>query len=192
MSAEGSLQADRRSAARVAGPILTTARLSVRPFSIDDAPFVLELLNEPGWLRFIGDRGIRTVDGARDYLLRGPIAMYERHGFALHCVERIADGVPLGMCGLIKRATLDDIDLGFAFLARYWGHGYAREAISGVMDHARDVLGIARIVAIVAPDNTRSAAALRHAGFTFEHKIRMPGDEIDLDFYVQVAPGSTG
>ncbi|KPV49042.1 hypothetical protein SE17_34840, partial [Kouleothrix aurantiaca] len=108
--------------------VLETERLRLRQFADSDAAFVLELLNEPSWLRFIGDRGVRTLDDALGYITNGPQAMYARYGFSLLVVERTTDGAALGMCGLIKRDTLDAPDIGYAFLPRAWGQGYAREA----------------------------------------------------------------
>ena len=107
--------------------IAETDRLYLRHMSTDDAAFILELVNEPAWLEFIGDRGVRHLDDARAYIANGPIAMLERHGFGLSVVIRKADLAPIGICGLLKRDTLDDVDLGFAVLARYRGHSYARE-----------------------------------------------------------------
>ena len=108
--------------------VLETDRLILRQLSIEDDAFILELVNDPLWLRFIGDRGVRTLDEARNYILKGPVAMYERAGFGLYLVERKIDGVPMGICGLIKRDVLDDVDLGFAFLPEYRGQGYATES----------------------------------------------------------------
>src|SRR5690349_18580516 len=101
--------------------VLETDRLVLRQLSTDDDAFILELLNDPGWLRFIGDRGVRTLEDARRYILSGPVDMYERLGFGLYAVELKAGGSPIGMCGLLKRATLPEVDLGFAFLPRYAG-----------------------------------------------------------------------
>src|SRR5205085_11080289 len=120
--------------------ILETERLLLRRFAPDDAAFILELLNEPGWLRFIGDRGLRTLDAARDYIATGLVAMYARTGFGLWAVQHKDDATLLGMCGLIRRDGLDDVDIGFAFLERHQGRGYAVEAASAVMTHARAVV----------------------------------------------------
>lgn len=157
--------------------VLETDRLVLRRLSADDGEFVLGLLNEPSWLRFIGDRGVRTVDGARDYILEGPVAMYERLGFGLYLTELKSDGAPIGLCGLIKRAELEDVDIGFAFVPRFWGKGYAYESASAVMTYAKNVLGLDRIVAITSLDNDRSIALLGKLGFRFEKTIRMPNDE---------------
>src|SRR5690606_38235364 len=101
--------------------VLETQRLVLRRLSAADAPFVLELLNDPAWLEHIGDRGVRTLDDARAYLAAGPVAMYAEHGFGLYLVEVREDGAPAGICGLVRRDFLDDVDLGFAFLPRYRG-----------------------------------------------------------------------
>ncbi|MFW5437641.1 GNAT family N-acetyltransferase [Paenibacillus apiarius] len=110
--------------------VLKTDRLILRWLTTDDAEFMLELLNNPSWLEFIGDKGVRTVEDARDYILKGPVDMYARLGFGLYLTERKADGVPIGICGLIKRDSLEDVDIGFAFLPRLWAKGYAYESAS--------------------------------------------------------------
>ena len=153
--------------------VLETERLVVRWFDLDDAAFIVELLNEPAWLQFIGDRGVRTRDDARTYLTNGPLAMYARIGFGLCAVERKSDRVLVGMCGLLKRDTLDDVDLGFALLTRFQRHGYAREAAAAVLAHGQKVFGLKRIVAITALDNARSGQLLQSLGFGFEKIIRL-------------------
>jgi RimJ/RimL family protein N-acetyltransferase len=162
--------------------VLETDRLVLRRLSVDDAVFILELLNEPSWLRFIGDPGVRTLEDAESYLLKGPIEMYARHGFGLYLTALKADGVPMGMCGLVKREALDDIDIGFAFLPRFWGRGYAHEAAAAVMAHAKAALGLRRVVAIVAPDNRSSLKLLGKLGMRFERMVKLAdgGQEIEL------------
>jgi RimJ/RimL family protein N-acetyltransferase len=156
--------------------ILETDRLNLRMLSVEDDAFILELVNDPLWLRFIGDRGVRTLEDARDYILRGPVAMYERVGFGLYLVEHKSDGVPLGICGLIKRDGLEDVDIGFAFLPEFRAQGYAYESAAAVLAYGRSVLGLKRIVAITSPDNEQSARLLEKLGFTFEKMIRLPHD----------------
>jgi [ribosomal protein S5]-alanine N-acetyltransferase len=163
--------------------ILQTDRLLLRELGDDDAPFMLELLNEPGWLRFIGDRGIRTVEGARDYLRNGPIAMYRSHGFGLYAVEAKSDGTVLGVCGLIKRETLDDVDIGFAFLQRHGRRGYALESALAVMQHARDTLRLGRVVAITSVDNELSIRLLEKIGLRFERFMTLPGSDEQIRFF---------
>jgi RimJ/RimL family protein N-acetyltransferase len=152
--------------AAMGGPVLTTARLVLSEFTPDDAPFVVRLLNDPDWIRYIGDRGVRTDDEARAYLERGPLALYARHGFGLWRVARRVDGQPIGMCGLIKRETLLDVDLGFALLPAFRGQGYAEEAAAATMQLASQRFGLARVVAIASPDNARSRRLLEKLGMT--------------------------
>ena len=166
-----------------ADAVLEPERLVLRELTEDDAPFMLELLNEPGWLRFIGDRGIRTVDGARDYIANGPMAMYRQLGFGLYAVVRRLDGVLLGVCGLIKRDSLDDVDIGFAFLERHGGAGYAQEAAAAVMRQAREMLKLPRVVAITSIDNDRSMRLLQRVGLHFEKTVRLQGDDEDVNLF---------
>jgi RimJ/RimL family protein N-acetyltransferase len=179
--------------------VLETERLILRRMSTDDAGFILELLNEPSWLRFIGDRGVRTIEDARDYILNGPVAMYARLGFGLYVTELKDDGSPMGLCGLIKRDFLDDVDIGFAFLPRYWRQGYAYEAASAVLAYGQGVLGLKRIVAITTPDNDRSARLLEKLGLRFERLVRYPDDGQEVRLFAVEAnqsrsfqPGLTG
>lgn len=166
--------------------IVETERLTLRRLTVDDAEFVFALLNEPSWLRFIGDKGVRTLEDARAYIENGPLAMYQRFGFGLYVTERRTDGVPMGMCGLIKRDGLDDVDIGFAFLPAYWGRGYAFEAAAAVMDYGRNVIGLTRIVAITAPDNESSARLLEKLGLRFDRMIRLSADAKEDRLFVPV------
>ena len=160
--------------------ILETPRLVLREFTHEDDAFVLRLLNEPSWLRFIGDRGVRTLPDARRYLDDGPRRSYARNGFGLWCVVPKGGDAPVGMCGLIRRDTLPDVDVGFAFLPEAWGRGYARESAAAVLDHARDVLGLGRVLAITDPENAASIRVLERVGMLREGTVRMPGESIDL------------
>jgi RimJ/RimL family protein N-acetyltransferase len=170
--------------------VLETDRLILRWMSTDDAKFILELLNEPSWLRFIGDRGVRTIEDARDYILRGPVEMYARVGFGLYVVELKEGGLPIGICGLVKRDFLDDVDIGFAFLPKYWRQGYAYESAAAVMAYGQGVLGLRRVVAITASDNHSSTRILEKLGLRFEAMVRYPddGQEVQL-FAVEVEQG---
>ena len=162
--------------------VLETARLRLRPLVAADAPFIVELLNEPGWLRFIGDRGVRDLETARGYIENGPRAMYARLGFGLYCVES-RDGTPLGMCGLLKRDNLEHVDLGFAFLARYQGLGYAREAAAAALAEARS-LGLAQVAAITDPDNLRSIRLLESLGFQAAGRRRLLPEAPELCLFL--------
>jgi RimJ/RimL family protein N-acetyltransferase len=163
--------------------VLETDRLILRRLSIEDAAFILKLVNEPSWLRFIGDRGVRTLEDARNYILKGPVEMYDRVGFGLYLTELKGSGVPIGMCGLIKRDTLKDVDIGFAFLPSFWGQGYAYEAAAAVMAYGRTALGLKRIVAITDPDNHSSIKLLERLGLKFEQMIQLSGDSLALKLF---------
>lgn len=162
---------------------LETERLILRHLEVTDSPFILELVNDPGWLRHIGDRGIRTEDAARDYITEGPRAMYAQFGFGLYAVESRASGAAIGLCGLIKRDWLEDVDIGFAFLPAYRGLGYALEAAAATLAHARARLGLTRIVAIVSPDNADSVRLLERLGLRLERMVRPPGAETPVCLY---------
>ncbi len=118
--------------------VFETDRLVLRRLTVDDSGFILRLLNEPSFLQQIGDRGVRNLADAKQYILSGPIASYERHGFGLFLVE-LKDGlVPIGICGLLKRDALDDVDVGFAFVPESWSKGYAFESASAVLAYAHE------------------------------------------------------
>lgn len=171
--------------------MLETERLTLRELTLLDAPFILALLNDPDWLRFIGDRQVRTLEQARDYIFRGPMAMYERCGHGLWLVVRRADDAPLGLCGLIARASLPDVDIGFALLAEHRGHGYAYEAAQACLRYAQDTLGLERIVAITTLDNSESAGLLTRLGMAFETTLRLPPDEAELRLFARtLAPAA--
>lgn len=156
--------------------ILETERLALRWLEAADAHFMLELVNDPDWLRYIGDRGIRSIEAARDYIVGGPRAMYARFGFGLYLVELKGVDTALGICGLIKRDWLADVDLGFAFLARFRGNGYASEAASATLDYAESAMGLRRVAAIVSPENQDSRRLLARLGMQFERMVHPPLD----------------
>lgn len=155
--------------------VLETERLVLRRVTTDDAPFILELLNEPSFLEFIGDKGVRTLEDARNYILTGPMASYERFGFGLYLVLRKPGDTPLGMCGLLKRDTLPDVDVGYALRPGFWGQGYAFEAASAVLAHGREAFGLRRIVAITSPGNASSKALLEKLGLRYEQSLTLAG-----------------
>lgn len=147
-----------------------TERLTLSPPTPDDAPFVLELLNDPGWIANIGDRGVRTLDEARTYIA-------DRFAATPWFVVRDASGEPVGMCGIVEREGLDSPDIGYAYLERHAGRGYATEAARVVLRHAREALGLSKIAAITAPDNTASQRVLEKIGLKFVQMINLPGHE---------------
>jgi RimJ/RimL family protein N-acetyltransferase len=146
---------------------LETARLKLREFSADDAAFVLRLLNEPSFIEFIGDRGVRTLTDAERYLRNGPMASYRHHGHGLLRVSLKDGDIPVGMCGLVKRDTLPAPDIGFALLPDFWGRGYVTEAAEAVLEHGQKTLGIRVILGITTPGNVRSIAVLQKLGLSF-------------------------
>ena len=165
--------------------VLETPRLALARLSPDDAAFILELLNDPSFLRYIGDRGVRSLDDARRYIETGPMASYERHGFGLYRVGLRTTGEPIGICGLLKRDTLPDADVGFALLPAFRSRGYAYEAASAVLAAARAVHGLARVLAITAPDNTISMRLLEKLGFHLEGQTRLPDGTVELSVFVR-------
>ena len=158
--------------------VLETDRLVLRPVTFDDAPFLLELLNDPDWLRFIGDKGVRSLEGARRYIETGPLESYAKNGFGLLLVELRAGRAPVGLCGLVRRDTLPGPDLGYAFLPAFRRSGYAREAAAAVLRFARETARLERLLAITNPDNERSIRVLEALGFGFERRLRL-GDGPD-------------
>jgi RimJ/RimL family protein N-acetyltransferase len=161
--------------------VIETERLILRRLEADDAAFILELVNDPAWLRYIGDKGVSNLDDARAYIRNGPVDMYTRLGFGLYRVELKDGGTPIGICGLLKRDTLPDVDIGFAFLPDFRAQGYARESAVATLVYARNVLGLERVVAIVSIDNDDSAKLLQKIGLHLEHTLKMSDrDEVNL------------
>ncbi len=163
--------------------ILETPRLRLERFTLDDAEFILRLLNEPSFILHVVDKGVRTLDAARGYLSSGPLAHYERHGFGLWRMSEHETGAPVGMCGLIRRAALEDVEIGYALLPEFSGKGYAREAARAVVACARDTLGIKRLVAVVSAGNERSIRLLEKLGFVFERMVRLTPDDGEVGLY---------
>jgi RimJ/RimL family protein N-acetyltransferase len=163
--------------------VIETERLTLRQFTAEDAGFILALVNEPSFIQNIGDRGVRTAADAVNYLENGPIASYSRNGFGLWLVALKESGESIGMCGLIKREALEDVDMGYALLPRYWSRGYAVESARGVMEYAKGIVGLKRIVAIVDPANAGSIRLLEKVGFTYESMTRLSADDIELRLF---------
>jgi RimJ/RimL family protein N-acetyltransferase len=163
--------------------VLTTERLTLRKLSTEDAEFVLALLNEPSFLRYIGDKGVRTLDDARQYILSGPLDSYERNGFGLYLAELKESGLAIGICGLVSRPTLPDPDIGFAFLPTYWSKGYAVESAAGVLTYAREALRLQRILAITSPDNQASGRVLERIGFRYVRVFQLSDGAEDVKLF---------
>jgi RimJ/RimL family protein N-acetyltransferase len=164
--------------------IIETARLRLRTVALDDAAFYLGLVNDPAFIANIGDRGIRTLEAAREALTSGPMLMYAARGHSLYIVERRDDGESIGMCGLIKRDTLADVDIGYAMLPAWRGQGYCGEAAAAVLAHARDTLGMHRLVAICSPGNAASNALLQKIGLQFERLVHLTPEDSGTNLYV--------
>ena len=163
--------------------ILETERLILREVTVEDAAFILELFNEPSWLHFIGDRGIKTMEAARDYVENVFREKYARSGFGSWLVELRGSSLRVGLCGLIKRDGLEDVDLGFAFLATHQRKGYATEAASATITFAKTRLGLNRVVAITSPSNESSRRLLEKLGFRFERMARLSDQAPEVKLY---------
>ena len=169
---------------------ITTPRLALRRFTESDAPFALALLNDPGWLQFIGDKGVRTLEDAGAYLRDGPIAMYARFGLGLLCVDLKDGGQTIGMCGLIQRDGVADVDIGFAFHPAFRAQGYAREAASATLAWGHGSLGLSRIVAFTDPANERSARLLEKIGMRLEGTVALPASAEELLLFASGTPAA--
>ena len=163
--------------------ILETERLRLRQFTLDDAAFILELVNDPSFIQNIGDRGVRSLEDAQRYLETGPIASYARKGFGLWLVQLKESGESIGMCGLIKRDTLEDVDIGYAFLPKFWSKGYAVESARAVREYGHKTIGLKRLVAITDPANEGSIRVLKKIGLKFEKMVRLSADDIELKLF---------
>ena len=156
--------------------LFETERLLIRRLTVEDAAFIVTLLNDPAFLQYIGDRGVRTTADAQTYLLNGPLGSYAKHGFGLFLVSLKAGEIPIGICGLLKRDVLDDVDIGFAFLPPYVGQGYAFEAASATLDYGRSAHGLKRIVAVTSPNNASSIRLIEKLGLRYEKMVQLsPG-----------------
>ena len=163
--------------------VLETERLSLRWLGPDDAPFILQLVNEPAWLCYIGDKGVRTLEDAHSYIENGPVAMYRRLGFGLYLVELKESSASIGICGLIKRESLEQVDLGFALLSTFCGKGFAFEAARAVMEYGRRAFGISRLLAVTSQDNHVSARLLEKLGFRFERLARLEAGAAEVKVF---------
>jgi [ribosomal protein S5]-alanine N-acetyltransferase len=157
-----------------------TERLILRNFTVNDAEFIFDLLNSPSWLQFIGNRGIRSLKEAEDYLMKVIINSYNKYGFGISLIQLKEKEIPIGMCGLVKREGLENIDIGFALLSQYEGYGYGFEAANVVLDHAKSSLGFSKVVGITSKENFRSINLLTKLGFGFEKTIKLPNDHQEL------------
>ncbi len=156
---------------------LRTERLDLEWLTCDDAALMLEIWNDPAFLRHVGDRGIRTIDDAQAAIAEGPLALYAEHGYGPFRMTLRESGDAVGICGLFRRDYLDDPDIGFAVLPAHCRQGLALEASRAVLEHARRDLGLNRLTAIVSPQNAASIALIEKLGLRFERMIHADGDE---------------
>jgi ribosomal-protein-alanine N-acetyltransferase len=166
--------------------VLQTERLVLSRLSYADCEFIVELVNEPSFKRYIGDKKVRSHEDAQEYLRNGPVGSYERHGFGMFLVRDKSDNTPMGMCGLVKREKFDAPDVGFAFLQRFWANGYALESAIAVLEYGKNILQLPRIIAMVDSDNEASIRLVEKLGMTFASMVRMPGESQDINMYTTV------
>jgi len=162
--------------------ILETERLVLREFSIDDAEFILTLLNTPAWIEYIGDKNVRTLEDAVNYLENGPIKSYKENGFGLWLTSLKNNNTPIGMCGLVNRDSLKDIDIGFALLPEYSRLGYAYEIANATINYATHILQINKVVAITDSNNIPSIKLLNKLGLQFEKTLKLSENDTVLLF----------
>lgn len=167
----------------VSGPILETERLRLQWFTLADTPLMYAIWNDPAFVRFVGDREIRTLARAEAAMRDGPLHLYETFGYGPFRVTRRSDGADAGVCGLYRRENLDAPDIGFAFLPDYRGLGFGYEASRAVLRHARDALKLESVTAIVSPRNTASIGLLEKLGLRYDRTLRMPDDDEDVSLY---------
>lgn len=162
---------------------LETSRLKLRWFVPGDEALLLAIWNDPAFIQYVGDRGIRTLEEAGEAMASGPLKLYEDHGYGPFRIALPDTDRAIGLCGLFKRDNLDDPDIGFGLLPEYCGNGYAYEAAEAVTAYARDGLGLERMMAIVSDDNAASIALIEKLGLIFERNITMPGDDKEICLY---------
>jgi RimJ/RimL family protein N-acetyltransferase len=155
----------------------------LRHIEIEDAGFMLGLLNEPDFLEFVGDKEVRDLDSAQNYIRQGPVASYDTYGFGLYLVELIDSREAIGICGLLKRSFLEKPEIGFALMPEYRGHGYAFEAARATVDLARDTLKLPGLLAITASNNFRSIKLLEKLGMSFDKLIALPGSDKEVKLF---------
>lgn len=163
--------------------VLETDRLLLRKLTLNDSEFIIELLNDPSFIKYIGDKKVRTVQEAHKYILNGPVSSYKKNGFGLYLVLLKETAVPIGICGLIKRDNLENVDVGFAFMPAYRRKGFAYESASAVVEYGKRNFNLKKIVGVTVPDNTGSIAVLEKIGLKYERMVKMNQDEPEIRLY---------
>lgn len=167
-------------------PIAETQRLVISKFTVKDAPFFLELANSPTWIKYIGDRNLKTVEDAEEYIKSRPLKSYSDFGFGFYKLLLKEENLkPIGTCGLVKREELDDVDIGFAMLPDYEGKGFGFESSNAILELAKNKFKIKRISAITLPNNNKSIKLLEKLGLTFEKKVKPFEDDEELLLFVK-------
>ena len=162
---------------------LETDRLVLTRLTLEDAPLMLSVWNDPAFIRYVGDRGIRTLAEARSALRDGALKLYADYGYGPYRMCRKTDGDSVGICGLFRRDGLEDTDIGFSTLPHYCGQGFGYEAACAVIEHARVDARLSRLTALVSPENAASVRLIEKLGLIFEKMIRMPGEDSDVCLY---------
>jgi len=163
---------------------LETDRLCLRHFTFEDAPFIIELLNEQSYIRNIGDKKVRTPDDAKNHLTNGPMDSYNKNGFGLYCVELKETRTAIGTCGLLKRDFIEFMDIGYAFLPQFWSKGYAYDATAGLLKHSKKAFDLSKVAAIVNSDNDSSIRLLEKLGFFYQKMISLPETQKTVQLYI--------
>lgn len=163
--------------------IVETPRLLIRELTVDDAEFIFRLVNEPSFLKNIGDKGVRNLQDARQFILEGPWASHRERGYGQFLVELQEGGDPIGVCGLLFRESLNVSDIGCAFLPTFWRRGYAYEAACAVIEYGRSTLGIEKIVGLTSEKNVASIKALEKLGMSFEKMVKMSDNDPGTALY---------
>lgn len=164
--------------------ILKTERLILREANPSDKHFFYELLNSPKWIKYIGDRNIKTLKNAEDYINDKLINSYKTNGFGLYVYELKESHLPIGICGFIKRDYLDSVDIGFALLPEHERNGYTFEISAAVLKDGKQTLGINKVVAITTKDNFASQELLNKLGFSFQSYVNEPETNEELVLYL--------
>jgi len=163
--------------------VLETERLALRKLTLQDISFIIELLNTPGWLKYIGERNVKNEEQAIAYLENGPLKSYGEYGYGLWLVETKSDQRKVGLCGLLKRPTLEHPDIGYAFLPEFMGQGYAYEIAKAVLAYAFTSFQLTTISAITLPENIRSIHVLEKIGMKYVKPFQFPGKDEELLLY---------
>jgi RimJ/RimL family protein N-acetyltransferase len=164
--------------------IVETKRTVLQELTSDDAEFILRLVNEPSFLANIGDKGVRTLADARDFIADGPWRRGQPPGHGQFLVELKPDRKPIGVCGILYRPALDVTDFGCAFLPAYWRQGFATETLAAVIEYGRTTLGLESIVGLTAPHNEASIGILRKLGMRFDRMVQMTDNDPGTALYV--------